>query len=291
MSSARCKTKRGKSNKRDNVRHDNVHRWLISYADYMTLMFALFVVLYAMALVNEEPFEVITESLGKVFVSDKEKPLHKPKGDDILFVNSPTKEGMLHGDHIIVTKSDIPAESAQPRHILDSSVIATQESNLSKVTDEKEGEQLITVEEAFNSVLNELLINELVTIETKGDWLEIGLSSGLLFPSGSSSLMSSASPILNSISQVLVPINNFVRIRGYTDNQAINTEIFPSNWELSVYRATSVLKILEQLSINPSRMAIEGYGQYQPIATNSTSQGRAKNRRVVIAISKYGIEK
>ena len=67
--------------------------------------------------------------------------------------------------------------------------------------------------------------------------------------------------------------------------------MFASNWELSVYRATAVLRVFESLAVDPARMAIEGYGQYYPIADNSTPQGRAKNRRVVIAVSKYGIQK
>ena len=92
------------------------------------------------------------------------------------------------------------------------------------------------------------------------------------------------------IYQVIADASNYIRVRGYTDNQAIETEIFSSNWELSVFRATAILRILEELTVNPARMAIEGYGQYYPNADNSTATGRAKNRRVVIAISKYGLE-
>jgi len=97
--------------------------------------------------------------------------------------------------------------------------------------------------------------------------------------------------ILAVIYDVLGEVTNFVRVRGYTDNQAINTEIFSSNWELSVYRATSILRLLEKQGMDPARMAIEGYGQYYPSADNATVQGRAKNRKVVVAISKYGLEK
>jgi chemotaxis protein MotB len=84
--------------------------------------------------------------------------------------------------------------------------------------------------------------------------------------------------------------SNFIRIRGYTDNQKINNEIFASNWELSVFRATAILQILQSMGVNPARMAIEGYGQYYPSTDNLTPEGRAKNRKVVIAVSKYGLE-
>jgi len=279
------------SSRRDDIKNDNVHRWLISYADYMTLMFALFVVLYAMAMVNEKPFDAITESLGRVFVANEKAPKNRGQGNDILHVNNSMDDQILYGDSLVSkkntiidailenTKTDLKAEQLKD------------EDNLSNVSNELEGVYLTEIKEELNTSLYELLKDGLVTVDVKGDWLEIELSSGLLFPSGSSSLMLSAKPILESVYDVLGPINNFVRIRGYTDNQSINTEVFASNWELSVYRATAVLRIFESLAVDPARMAIEGYGQYYPIADNSTPQGRAKNRRVVIAVSKYGIQK
>ncbi len=93
------------------------------------------------------------------------------------------------------------------------------------------------------------------------------------------------------IYDVIGEASNFIRVRGYTDNQAINNEIYSSNWELSVFRATAILRVLEKQGLNPARMAIEGYGQYYPSSDNLTAQGRARNRKVVVAISKYGLEK
>lgn len=270
---------------------DNVHRWLISYADYMTLMFALFVVLYAMAMVNEKPFEAITESLGKIFIANEHEPKNRGQGDDILPVNNHRENQILFGDSVVSEKNTLVDELLENTEIALTAESLADKQSLSNVSNVLEGRHLITVEENLNTSLYKLLNDGFVSVEMNGDWLEIQLSSGLLFPSGSSSLMSSAKPILSSIFEVLGPINNFVRIRGYTDNQTINTEIFSSNWELSVYRATSVLRVFEELTMEPARMAIEGYGQYYPIVDNNTSQGRAKNRRVVIAVSKYGIQK
>ena len=109
----------------------------------------------------------------------------------------------------------------------------------------------------------------------------------MLFSSGSSSLTRNAKTILAAIQEIIGPVDNYVRVRGYTDNQPINTEIFPSNWELSIARATAVVRELEQLQLIPARMAIEGYGEYYPTADNMTAEGRAANRRVVIAISTF----
>jgi chemotaxis protein MotB len=262
--------------RRHYVEHENVHRWLVSYADYMTLLFALFVVLYAMAMVNEKPFETITESVGRVFQANNEQPKNRGHGDDILNVNTSKTNKRLYGNGIL--------DIAGPQQL-------DGEQSLSNISHSQLGTNLTSLEEELHAALYELVESGYAQLQVDGDWLEIELNSGLLFPSGSSSTTNSATNILAVIYEVLDEVTNFVRVRGYTDNQAINTEIFSSNWELSVYRATSVLRVLDNLGMNPARMAIEGYGQYYPSANNATAQGRAKNRKVVVAISKYGLEK
>lgn len=262
--------------RRHYVEHENVHRWLVSYADYMTLLFALFVVLYAMAMVNEKPFETITESVGRVFQANDEQPKNRGHGDDILNVNTSKTNKRLYGDGIL--------DDAGPQ-------LLEGEQSLSNISHSQVGTNLTSLEEELHAALYELVESGYARLQVDGDWLEIELNSGLLFPSGSSSATNSALNILAVIYDVLDEVTNFVRVRGYTDNQAINTEIFSSNWELSVYRATAVLRVLDNLGMNPARMAIEGYGQYYPSADNATAQGRAKNRKVVVAISKYGLEK
>ncbi len=262
--------------KRNDVEHDDIHRWLVSYADYMTLMFALFVVLYAMAMVNEEPFESITESFGHVFQAYEDEVKNRGHGDSVLIVNTRKTNKQLYGDGIL--------EVTGPE-LLDN------EKNLSNISDAEVGSNLTSLEDDLHEALYELVESGYAQLQVDGDWLEIELNSGLLFPSGSSSVTNSAEAILAVIYDVIGQATNFIRVRGYTDNQVINNEIFSSNWELSVFRATAILRVLEQLGLNPAQMAIEGYGQYYPNTENLTPQGRAKNRRVVVAISKYGIEK
>jgi chemotaxis protein MotB len=249
---------------------------LVSYADYMTLLFALFVVLYAMAMVNEKPFETITESVGRVFQANDEKPKNRGHGDDILNVNTSRSNKRLFGSGIL--------DEAVPQ-------LLEGEQMLSNISDSQVGSNLTSLEEELHAALYELIESGFSQLQIDGDWLEIELNSGLLFPSGSASTTTSTTNILAVIYGVIGEVSNFVRVRGYTDNQAIKTEIFSSNWELSVFRATAILRELESLGINSARMAIEGYGQYSPTADNSTAQGRAKNRKVVIAISKYGLKK
>lgn len=258
------------------VEHDNVDRWLVSYADYMTLLFALFVVLYAMAMVNEEPFETATESIGKVFQANEELPKNRGHGDDILDVNTSKTNKRLYGNGIL--------DVAGPE-------LVDGEITLSNVSDSEVGTNLTSLEKELHTALYELIESGYAQLQIDGDWLEIELNSGLLFPSGSASATNNATAILTVIYDVIGTSSNFIRVRGYTDDQPISTEIFSSNWELSVFRATAILRELEELSLNPARMAIEGYGQYYPSEENTTAQGRAQNRRVVIAISKYGLEK
>mgnify|MGYP000032358039 CR=1 FL=1 len=260
---------------RHHVEHDNVHRWLVSYADYMTLLFALFVVLYAMAMVNEKPFETITESVGRVFQANEEKPKNRGHGDDILNVNSSKTNKRLYGNGLL--------DEAGPE-------LLEGEQSLSNISNAQVGSNLTSLEDELHISLYEFIESGMAELQIDGDWLEIELNSGLLFPSGSTSVTKSATQVLSAIYDVIGDITNFVRVRGYTDNQVIRTEIFSSNWELSVFRATAILRTLENLGINPGRMAIEGYGQYHPTADNSTEQGRAQNRKVVVAISKYGVE-
>ena len=262
--------------RRYGLEHDNIHRWLVSYADYMTLMFALFVVLYAMAMVNEKPFESITESFGRVFQVYEEKTKNRGHGDGVLMVNTSKTNKKLYGNGIL--------DVAGPE-LLDN------EKNLSNISDVEVGSNLTSLEKELNTALYELIESGFAQLQIDGDWLEIELNSGLLFPSGSSSATLSAEAILTVIYDITGQATNFIRIRGYTDNQVINNEIYSSNWELSVFRATAVLRVLEKLGLNPARMAIEGYGQYYPTSDNLTPKGRSKNRRVVVAISKYGLEK
>ncbi len=257
------------------VEHDNVDRWLVSYADYMTLLFALFVVLYAMAMVNEKQFETITESLGRVFQANEALPKNKGHGEDILPVNSSKTNKRLYGDGIL--------EETGPE-------LLEGKNELSNIQDSNIGSNLTSLEKELHTALYDLVESGYAKLQIDGDWLEIELNSGLLFPSGSASPTNSAKAIMSAIYDVIGDVSNFVRIRGYTDNQPIDTEIFSSNWELSVARATAILTLLERMNMNPARMAIEGYGEYYPIADNNSADGRAKNRRVVIAISKYGIQ-
>lgn len=251
---------------------EDLDRWLVSYADYMTLMFALFVVLYALSLVKNEEFRVLTDSLTRVF----EKPNQNETGvtgPALLTNNTPQSELPQFGASLDQAKG--------PELVADATRLAQMDQQFL-------GSPLEALEQELTQSLTQLVEQGLAKVREDKEWLIIELNSGLLFPSGSANTNSSARVVLQEISKIINPINNFLRIRGYTDNMPISNELFSSNWELSVARATSVVRLLESLGTPSFRMAIEGYGQYAPVADNSTAAGRAANRKVEIAISRYG---
>ncbi|GAA5213965.1 flagellar motor protein MotB [Corallincola platygyrae] len=249
--------------------HENLDRWLVSYADYMTLMFAFFVVLYAMAMINNEKFEQLSHTLGEVFSQQKD-PGKGATGEGVL-TEVKDSEIPLHGESLLESKGAKPVDS---------------DTQLTSLDKELTGTPLSELKEQLDEALLPVVESGLADVELIGDWLVIELKSGLLFPSGSAALGPNAEPILSSVSDTLAKSQNYLRVRGYTDDIPIRNEQFSSNWELSVARATSVLRLMER-QIQPERLAIEAYGPYQPKVSNDTADGRATNRRVVIAVSQY----
>lgn len=250
--------------------HEPLDRWLVSYADYVTLMFALFVVLYSIAINKEEQFKTISDTLSQVF----EKPVDNKTGvkaDAVLTDNQP--------------RSDYQQFGASLETPTGPEIMADAKDNPIQ-TKPQFGNPLVSLQEQLTQSLANLIEKGVAKVEQDDEWLLIQLNSGLLFPSGSGAPTKGADLILAEIVEVIKQTQNLVRVRGYTDNEAIHNEIFDSNWELSMTRAMAILRRLQQLGIAPERLAAEGYGQYSPFDDNATVQGRAANRKVVIAVSK-----
>ena len=158
---------------------------------------------------------------------------------------------------------------------------------LDSATSNSSGAPFESLEKEFNQSLEDLVAAGLINIKSDENWLTIELSSGLIFPSGSATILLKAKPILKQIAKTLAPLKNYVRVRGYTDNIHIGNELYASNWELSAYRAISVLNSLSGDGIPSPQLAIEAYGEFSPFASNSTERGREVNRKVVIAVSRF----
>jgi chemotaxis protein MotB len=244
----------------------------------MTIMFAFFVVLYAIAINKEEQFQILSDSLEHVF--DKSARQHSAQGEGvngngILTDRVTPEQEVLYGESIL--------KEEQGPELLDG------QSDTSNIQQKYLGKPLDSLLTKLQSALIDEIRDGEASLELNQDWLIIELSSGMLFSSGSSVAHSRAKQVVKIVKDIIAPVDNYIRVRGYTDDESIRNEMFRSNWELSVARATSILVELEALGINSARMAIEGYGQYSPFVSNDTEQGRAENRKVVIALSKYGL--
>ena len=132
--------------------------------------------------------------------------------------------------------------------------------------------------------LTKLIDNNLVSLKKNDLWLEIEIKSSVLFPSGSSHPTEDANPVLDKIAEILKTYQNQIQVEGFTDNIPINTDEFPSNWELSAARAASVVHLFTKQRVDPGRLSAVGFGEYKPIASNKTPDGRSKNRRITIVV-------
>ncbi|MDH5324833.1 MAG: flagellar motor protein MotD [Gammaproteobacteria bacterium] len=240
--------------KRKQEEHVNHERWLVSYADFITLLFAFFVVMYAISSVNEGKYRVLSDSLVSAFSNP-------PKAVSPL----QQQGGSLNP---IVPRIIVPINSRSGAYMPSSEQIA----DMQKLSDE------------LLRKLSKLEDKDMIGVTKTNEGVEIVIKSNLLFLSGDASLSRSAIVVLQEIASVLRSQQNEIHVEGYTDNVPINSPIFPSNWELSAARAASVLRALSRDGVDPAKMKAVGYGEHKPIAGNETTNGRSKNRRVVILV-------
>lgn len=243
----------------------NHERWLVSYADFITLLFAFFVVMYSISQVNDSKYRVLSDSLTDTF--------QNPQSAIDLIDFGESNNG--NPDNIIALNGDGPLESQDA---------VAQANTGDSDQDSQVGELGSQIEERFAELLND----NLITVTGNENWLEVELKSSLLFDSGEAELKTAAAQLLAEIANLLRQQNSPIRVEGYTDDVPINTRQFPSNWVLSTARAAAVIELFAEQGLAPDQMAAVGYGEHQPIVANSSPENRARNRRVVLLISKNG---
>ncbi len=257
--------------KRRREEPENLERWLVSYADFITLLFAFFVVMYAISSVNEGKYRVLSDTLTAAFKT-------VPKTVRPVQVGS---EG-VSGDPSPL-KSD-RVEAGQPSAI---ELVKRSGSGVSAVDllqRTARNNDLGQIATDFEQALRPLIDQDLIEITRDDLWVEIEINNSVLFASGIAELEDEAVPVLGRIADILKRYPNFIQVEGFTDNLPINTIIFPSNWELSAARAASVVHVFMKSGVEPERMAAIGYGEFRPVTDNATPEGRRKNRRVVLVI-------
>ena len=250
--------------RRRRIEEDDLHnkeRWLISYADFITLLFAFFVVMYSVSSVNEGKYKVLSETLTGVF-------------------NAPQRsfQPIEVGDRPPVAVPGSQNDVIQPP--------VTEAPQNPDMSEQGRTDALRSMADQLALEFDELINQGVVTVESNEQWLELSLRNSLLFSSGDAEPHYDAFEVVESIASVLVDRDNAVRVEGFTDDQPIRTNAFPSNWELSTARAAALVRMLTMEGVEAERLAAIGYGQYQPVARNDTEEGRRRNRRVVLLISR-----
>jgi len=211
----------------------NHERWLVSYADFITLLFAFFVVMYSVSQVNENKYRRLSHTLQAAFKQDS---------------------------------------------------VEVAESNLRELAD------LDELKQSFQQALASSALEGEIKIGGNEDWVELELNANVLFASGSAEPSDEARQVFSDVANILEPFENAVAVAGHTDNVPIRNARYENNWELSAARAVAVVNLLAYDGVDPKQLSAIGYGEFQPIADNSTEAGRASNRRVVLRVARERAE-
>ncbi len=249
---------------------ENHDRWLVSYSDFLTLLLALFVVMYAISQVNEGKYKVVAGSLVTAF-GNQPNQLNRQSitavTPDSLPMRDPMRRpvsgstGDAMGDYLIAKKARRIAEVQR-----------------------RQQEKMEGIPRDIMAAFDPLLRNGQVRVIQSDLGVRVEIDASLLFAPGEARLQEESSRVLESVAQVLKNTDHAIQVEGHTDNIPIVTEKFPSNWELSVVRASSVVRLLIANGLEAARLAAVGYGENRPLESNDSEEGRKHNRRVTVMI-------
>ncbi len=264
--------------RRHHEEHINHEAWAIPYGDLVTLLLAFFVVMYAISSVNEGKYRVLSDSLVAAFRA-------APKSLEPIQIGELSK-----AENELQTRQPrtlVPLEMDQlPLDLLERvpELKALQRAGFSPEELDAAADLIAEIDAAIVDALGDLVAEDLVRLRRDRFWLEIEINTSVLFPSGSADVSSEALPVLERLGQILAGNPVRTHVEGHTDELPINTLVFPSNWELSAARASRVVRIFQGQGVAPERMAAVGFGEFHPVADNTTPTGRQENRRVVIVV-------
>lgn len=225
---------------------ENHERWLISYSDFITLLFAFFVVMYAISSVNIGKYKVFSDALGDAFGgAGATKPINTQ-----------------------VQNLPIPNPGLRRR------------TELLR----KEKEHMTKLAQDLLSTLAPLVKEGKVRVTQNSRGVSVEINASVLFDPGAAALTPQSSEALRAVAELLKNDTHDVQVEGHTDNQPIRNALYPSNWELSAVRASSVVRLFIDAGVAPTRLTAVGHGSNIPVASNDDPEGRARNRRVAVTI-------
>jgi len=265
--------------------HINNERWLVSYADFITLLFAFFVVMYSISQVNQSKYRVLSETFLQAFNQpndSKANPLPQEKANPSNDAVTPLDMGKTATEeHVQPPPIVIVEDTAKPEMNAQSNTTAKTQT----------ADELTQISDLVNEKFSQLINDQMIKVSSNELWLQIELNDSILFSSGGVDISPKAQVIFTEIANILKNYENPIQVEGFTDNVPIKNARYPTNWELSSARATEIVKFLAEKNIAPERLAAVGYGEFQPVASNDTEAGRTQNRRVAIMVAKRKMDR
>lgn len=247
-----------KKKKQKHGEEEGGEAWLLPYSDLMTLLLAVFIVLFAVSKIDQSKAEEFSNSFSKISMLNGSGGILPGKGDSI--------------------NPDLnPSNDSSDQELTD--------QELKAYFGAAEMKQLSSLEDKVDAFIsdNQLSSSLQADIDTRG--LVITLNNAVLFDPGSAQIKYGSEETLFRIGKILSKLNNYIRIEGHTDNVPSNSTVYPTNWELSTARASSVIRLfVDNCDVQPEKIVAVGYGENRPVADNATYEGRAKNRRIDIII-------
>lgn len=244
----------------------NHERWLVSYSDFITLLFAFFVVMYALTQLGDAEFDSVANQLQRQFANATISNQQSPNDIGPTAVTS-----TLRGDDFAAEEGNVELTPSE----LNPSPISVNGMPLA----------LQSLRDALQKDLQATLQEGRVGILGNEQWLEINMGADVLFTQGEAVLSKEGRSLIQLMAMRLKNMSNAIRVEGFTDNEVLPGSPFANSWALSAARAANVAQIMQAMGVEPYRLAAIGFGEYQPLTSNDSVLGKIVNRRIVIAVS------
>ncbi len=271
--------RRGRRGEReaDKALHNHAtERWMVSYADFITLLFAFFVVMYAMSSVNEGRYRVLSGALSTAF---------SPGEGENNVGNAPAPQGVAHAEEKAIAKATVVADPAvKPAAASEPGPPITPADRDEIVKTAERMQHMQQLATKVDAHLQALVRDGQVSVTRGARGIAIEINAAVLFDPAKAELKPASHEALRSVAQVLAGFVEPLQIEGHSDDVPITTREFRSNWELSSARAASVARFLIAEGIAPGRVGIAGYAEFRPLVGNADAQTRARNRRVTLVV-------
>jgi len=260
--------------------HISHERWLVSYADFITLLFAFFTTLYAISTVDAQKMGRMVMSMRASF----DNSLFSAGSDRLSLSQGPGASGNPTAGQQVIESLRGAKGASEPGPALRD--LKELRANF-PLGDAAGGPEKVlgNLQRSVESLVGPEALGNKVRTRMDARGLVISLGEGGFFDSGSDILKPEGRVLLDAIASALVTTDNQIRVEGHTDNVPIRNTRFPSNWELSTARATTVVAyLINRFKFAPERLSAGGYSEYRPVETNTTVDGRSRNRRVDIVV-------